>query len=199
MDLSDKIKILRNKLELTLDDVARKAGVSASTIMRYEKGQITNLKRDKLKALADALETTPAYLMGWTDDPVNYDNVDDVYVPSEYKKQGMGVKEYLDFKKAEEEDALKEQSLYASTYTDHDREVIEAYRNQPEMQPAVDRILGIGQQEKSKKLESVSLEDGSEYMELVARGGKYKVKKEDVLKWAKQLDLDDYEEDHDLC
>lgn len=39
----------------------------------------------------------------------------------------------------------------------------------------------------------------SEYMELVARGGKYKVKKEDVLKWAKQLDLDDYEEDHDLC
>lgn len=39
----------------------------------------------------------------------------------------------------------------------------------------------------------------SEYIELVARSGKYKVKKEDVLKWAKQLDLDDYEEDHDLC
>lgn len=39
----------------------------------------------------------------------------------------------------------------------------------------------------------------SEYMELVARGGKYKVKKADVVEWAKQLDLDDYEEDHDLC
>lgn len=38
----------------------------------------------------------------------------------------------------------------------------------------------------------------SEYMELVARGGKYKVKKEDVVEWAKHLDLDHYEEDHDL-
>ena len=38
----------------------------------------------------------------------------------------------------------------------------------------------------------------SEYMELVARGGKYKVKKEDVVAWVNQLDLDDYEEDHDL-
>lgn len=46
----------------------------------------------------------------------------------------------------------------------------------------------------------VALEDeDSEYMELVARGGKYRVKKADVIKWAKQLDLDDYEEDHDLC
>lgn len=38
----------------------------------------------------------------------------------------------------------------------------------------------------------------SEYMELVARGGKYKVKKEDVVAWVNHLDLDDYEEDHDL-
>lgn len=38
----------------------------------------------------------------------------------------------------------------------------------------------------------------SEYMELVARGGKYKVKKEDVVAWVKQLNLDDYEEDHEL-
>lgn len=46
----------------------------------------------------------------------------------------------------------------------------------------------------------VAFEDeDSEYMELVARGGKYRVKKADVIKWAKQLDLDDYEEDHDLC
>lgn len=38
----------------------------------------------------------------------------------------------------------------------------------------------------------------SEYMELVARGGKYKVKKADVVEWLKQLDFDDYKEDHDL-
>ncbi len=38
----------------------------------------------------------------------------------------------------------------------------------------------------------------NEYIELVARGGKYKVKKDDAIEWAKQLDLDNYEEDHDL-
>ena len=143
MDLSDKIKILRNKLELTLDEVAAKVGVSASTIMRYEKGQITNLKRDKIKSLADALETTPAYLMGWTDDPTDYDTLNDVWVPDEYKKLGVGVKEYLAFKKAEDEDALKEQWVYADDYTEHEKKVISAYRNQPDMQPAVDKILGV--------------------------------------------------------
>lgn len=38
----------------------------------------------------------------------------------------------------------------------------------------------------------------NEYIELVARGGKYKVKKDDAIEWAKQLDLDNYEEDHNL-
>jgi transcriptional regulator with XRE-family HTH domain len=53
-------------------------------------------------------------------------------------------------------------------------------------------------QEKENKAATLEDED-SEYIELVARGGKYKVKKADAIEWAKQLDLDDYEEDHDLC
>jgi len=53
--------------------------------------------------------------------------------------------------------------------------------------------------EDSQETEVVLENEDSEYMELVARGGKYRVKKADVIKWAKQLDLDDYEEDHDLC
>lgn len=53
--------------------------------------------------------------------------------------------------------------------------------------------------EDSQETEVILEDEDSEYMELVARGGKYRVKKADVIKWAKQLDLDDYEEDHDLC
>ena len=53
--------------------------------------------------------------------------------------------------------------------------------------------------EDSQETEVVLEDEDSEYMELDARGGKYRVKKADVIKWAKQLDLDDYEEDHDLC
>lgn len=46
--------------------------------------------------------------------------------------------------------------------------------------------------------EVISKDEDSEYIELVARGGKYRVKKADALEWVKQLDLDNYEEDHDL-
>lgn len=39
----------------------------------------------------------------------------------------------------------------------------------------------------------------SEYMELVARGGKYKVKKADVIELANRLNSEPYERDDDLC
>ena len=65
MDLSEKIKKLRQGNDLTLEELANLVGVSPSTILRYESGEIKNLRRDKIKKLADALLTTPAYLMGW--------------------------------------------------------------------------------------------------------------------------------------
>ena len=68
MELNEKIKHLREKGNMTLQDLAQKVGVSASTILRYETGNIKNLRRDKIKNLADALNTTPAYLMGWEDE-----------------------------------------------------------------------------------------------------------------------------------
>lgn len=35
---------------------------------RYEKNEIANMGTDKLQPIATALKTTPAYLMGWTDE-----------------------------------------------------------------------------------------------------------------------------------
>lgn len=37
-----------------------------------------------------------------------------------------------------------------------------------------------------------------EYVEIAARGGKYKVKRESLIELAKRLDAEPYEEDHDL-
>lgn len=73
MDFKDKVKRLRNELNMTLEDVAKKVGVSAPTILRYESGEIKNIRRDKIKLLADALNTTPEYLMGWTEGDKNND------------------------------------------------------------------------------------------------------------------------------
>ena len=66
---------LRTSLNFTLEDVAKKAGVSRQTIQRYESGVITNIPSDKIEAIADALNTTPTYLMGWETEKPNVEPV----------------------------------------------------------------------------------------------------------------------------
>lgn len=69
MDVGERMKQLRKELKLSADEVAERVGVNRSTIFRYEKGDIENLPIDKLTPLSHALQTTPAYLMGWEDKP----------------------------------------------------------------------------------------------------------------------------------
>lgn len=64
-EMATKIKELRKLHGLTLEDVAKVVGVGKSTVRKWETGMIANMRRDKIAALAEALHTTPAYLMGW--------------------------------------------------------------------------------------------------------------------------------------
>lgn len=68
MDFKDKVKLNREKLGYTLEELAKLVGVSAPTIQRYESGEIKNVRRDKISNLAKALEVSPAYLMGWNEE-----------------------------------------------------------------------------------------------------------------------------------
>ena len=53
---------------MNAEALAEKCGVSPATIYRYEKGDIENMGTDKLIPIAEALSTTPAFLMGWDND-----------------------------------------------------------------------------------------------------------------------------------
>lgn len=53
---------------MTIDQLAAKLGKNRTTVYRYENGDIENLPLDILNPLAEALDTTPAYLMGWETD-----------------------------------------------------------------------------------------------------------------------------------
>ena len=64
-DMSRKIKELRLARNMTLEQVANIVGVGKSTVRKWETGMIANMRRDKIALLAQALGTTPAYLMGW--------------------------------------------------------------------------------------------------------------------------------------
>lgn len=65
MNIGNRIKERRKELHLSADAVAEKLGVSRSTVFRYENGDIEKFPTQKLAEIANALNTTPGYLMGW--------------------------------------------------------------------------------------------------------------------------------------
>lgn len=67
-NISTRIRDLRAKHGLTLEQVAQQVGVGRSTVRKWETGIIENMRRDKIAKLATALHTTPEYLMGWSDE-----------------------------------------------------------------------------------------------------------------------------------
>ena len=80
MSIGQRIKVMRKQQGLSIDDLAGKLGKNRTTIYRYENGDIENLPLGILDSLANALNTTPAYLMGWDNSRDNegwtYDDVD---------------------------------------------------------------------------------------------------------------------------
>ena len=66
-DIGKRIRDRRIELKLSVEDVAKRLHKNRTTVYRYEKGDIENLPLETLKPLAEILDTTPAYLMGWED------------------------------------------------------------------------------------------------------------------------------------
>lgn len=63
--LGERIRQWRAARKLTLAELARSVGVSEATMQRYESGVIANPPRERVLAIAEALEVTEAELMGW--------------------------------------------------------------------------------------------------------------------------------------
>lgn len=63
------IKDRREELGYTLAEVADAVGVKASTVLRWENGNIKNMRRDKIEALCRKLRLSPAELLGMPGDP----------------------------------------------------------------------------------------------------------------------------------
>ena len=101
MNISKLIKEQREKLNLTLKEIANFVGVSEGTVSRWESGEIKNMKRNKIAKLSQILQISPLELTGIST------------------------------------------SEETEEFTNHEKQVIKAYRNKPEMQPAVDKLLGV--------------------------------------------------------
>ena len=69
MKIGQRIKRRREELGIGQSHLAERIGSSKQNLYKYENGIIANIPADKIEAIAKALYTTPAYLMGWSDDP----------------------------------------------------------------------------------------------------------------------------------
>lgn len=80
MTIGKKIARLRKKLGMTQVYLADKANITSQMLSKYETDIVTNIPTDKLERIAEALHTTPTYLMGWEDTPSNTEiAVEDVH------------------------------------------------------------------------------------------------------------------------
>ena len=93
LELYRNIKKQRQQLNLTQTELAQKLGYAdKSMIAKIEKGQV-DLPQSKIIAFADALETTPGLLMGWSEPNAQNDitdNADNLYKIDKVKLPLLG-------------------------------------------------------------------------------------------------------------
>ncbi len=67
MDVGKRIKARRKQIGMNAESLAEMLKCAPSTVYRYESGDIMKMPISVIPMIADALHTTPGYLMGWTD------------------------------------------------------------------------------------------------------------------------------------
>ena len=66
--IQQRIKERRLAKGMTLLELAEQLGVKEATVQRYESGEIKNIKHNTIQRMAEVLDCSPAYLMGWEDE-----------------------------------------------------------------------------------------------------------------------------------
>lgn len=63
--IGENIRQLREAADMSQDDLAVKCGLKRQTIHKYEHGIITNIPLSTIAEIAEVLNTTPQYILGW--------------------------------------------------------------------------------------------------------------------------------------
>lgn len=68
MSTGERLKQRRLELGMTLEQVGDIVGVSKSTVRKWETGLIANMRRDRIALYAEALQVSPAFIIGVDED-----------------------------------------------------------------------------------------------------------------------------------
>lgn len=74
MTIGERIKLHREKANLTQDELAKQLNTTKQTVYKYENNVVTNIPSDKIEKMAELFGVNPGYLMGWSDIPNSPEN-----------------------------------------------------------------------------------------------------------------------------
>lgn len=77
MNIGKEIERLRKEKGMTLEELGDKCGVGKSTVRKWEKGIIKDMRRDKIASLSSALGVSPSYFFESEIPSINKSSVSD--------------------------------------------------------------------------------------------------------------------------
>jgi repressor LexA len=69
--LGERMKRIREEKNLTLEEIGQKVGLTKATLSRYESGEIGNIPLGRVQDIANMLNVSPEWLIGWSDERYN--------------------------------------------------------------------------------------------------------------------------------
>ncbi len=93
MDIYNRIRFRREQLGMSQEELAKKIGYKDRTaVSRLEAGK-RQIKQSMIQQLADALHTTPSYLMGWEEEETEQISEEDRILLKAYHRSSDGIQE----------------------------------------------------------------------------------------------------------
>lgn len=159
MTVGDYIKELRTSRGYSQEQLGKMLGVQRAAVQKWECGAVQNLKRETIKKLSEVFNVPassfidsvcdPAYKP--TDEDIKFalfdgaDNItDEMYEEVKRFAEALGTSScYLLDGKETSKDFVSSFAL-----TEREKALVIAYRNHPDMQKSVDKLLGIEPEER---------------------------------------------------
>lgn len=87
MTVGERIKKIREEKNISQTELAKATNISKQNLYKYENNIITNIPSDKIEDIANYLEISPSYLMGWTQGETTLKYESDSLILSECEKK----------------------------------------------------------------------------------------------------------------
>lgn len=127
MTLGERIKAARLKKGYSQAELAELLGYKSRSSINKIEVEGRDIPRSSIVKFAKILDVTPSYLMGWEQSTDSSDSADNTII----------------MEAAEKINLMEEAVNNELPLTPHEKKVITAYRSRPEMQTAVDTLLGV--------------------------------------------------------